>query len=216
MQSVPALGLLWVFSRKSRRRLALSIFLSTILAFAEIVAFSAVVPLAQILSGIDMADSRTLQTVGRIFNTDSDEQLVGWVCASMLVLFLIKGICGLLVRWWILGFIYREEANLAEELVSFYAHETLEFHLANRSSELLRNLNDAVSQVFVFGVVGFVGFLGELTFTICVGAVLIALAPVPMGAFVTYVGLATWVILAIIRPRARETGRQMTASSAHI
>ena len=163
-----------------------------------------------------MADSRTLQTVGRIFNTDSDEQLVGWVCASMLVLFLIKGICGLLVRWWILGFIYREEANLAEELVSFYAHETLEFHLANRSSELLRNLNDAVSQVFVFGVVGFVGFLGELTFTICVGAVLIALAPVPMGAFVTYVGLATWVILAIIRPRARETGRQMTASSAHI
>jgi ABC-type multidrug transport system fused ATPase/permease subunit len=90
----------------------------------------------------------------------------------------------------------------------------LEFHLAHRSTDLLRNLNDSISHVFVFGVIGLVGFLGELTFVVCVGIALLALAPAAMAVFLAYVALSCWGIFAFIRPRARQSGHQMSTSSA--
>lgn len=206
--------LIWVLSPRSRWRFAASIFLSAVLAFVEIVAFSAVVPLAQILTGATVSSSPVLQSAAEIFNTDDEQTLVVAICVAMLSLFLIKGFCGLGLRWWILGFIYREESDLADELISYYSRQDLEFHLAHRSSELLRNVNESVSHVFVFGMVGLVGFLAELTFTLCVAIVLVAVSPVAMGVFLCYVGITTWLILALIRPRARAAGRQMADSSA--
>lgn len=216
MKSISTTGLLWVFSRGSRWKLGLSIFLSVVLAVAEILAFSAVVPLAQILSGVDIADSAALRVLADIYQTRDEQRLVTWVCVSMLILFVIKGACGLVVRWWILGFIYGEEAKLSEELITYYAEEDLEFHLANRSGELLRNLNESVSHTFVFGVVGLVGFLSELTFVLCVAIILVIVAPLPMGIFLVYVGAATYAIMIYIRPRARKCGVQMANSSAEI
>lgn len=216
MPSIRALGPLWVFSPRSRWRLAGSVLVSAALALAEIAAFSAIVPLVQLMSGIAIADSSILSEVADITGSTTRAQLAAWICGAMVALFVAKGACGLLARWWILGFIYDEEARLAEELATYYSSEDLEFHLANHSAELIRNLNESVSQTFVFAVVGIVGLLGELTFVTCIGAVLLAIAPQAVGAFLVYVTIATALILRFIRPRARRHGTQIATSSAEI
>ena len=134
----------------------------------------------------------------------------------MLVVFLLKAIASIWCRWWILGFVYDEEAKLSEELLRYYVRAPYSLHLQRNSAELIRTMIESVSAVFLYGVVGLVSVLSELTYLVLVLVTLLILLPVPAIGFLLYFGIAGVLFLRLLHRRSHAYGQSLSDGSLAI
>ena len=176
-------ALLTVLTLSTKRRLLGAVAASVALALCEIVALLSVVPLMQLLAGQGLRSSPVLGLLADLSGSTNTSHLALVTSVVMLAAFVLKGVASIWCRWWILGFVYNEEAALSEELLRYYIRAPYSLHLQRNSAELLRTMIESVSAVFLYGVVGLVTVLSELTYLILILVTLVILLPGPGARF---------------------------------
>lgn len=202
-----------VLRPSARRRLLLAMVGSTVLGLLEAAGLLAIYPLMLILTGASPQDSSWLRGLSDISGVTSSGGLLSLSLAVMITSFVFKGVMTIIFRWWILGVIYREEADTATRLLQYYLAAPWRFHLNRPMPDLLRTMNDATSAVFFYSVVGLVTAVAEtVTLAMILGA-MVLVSPWATLAFVVYFGLASMLVARFFRGRTLASGTAITAGS---
>jgi ATP-binding cassette, subfamily B, bacterial PglK len=199
---IPA-GIGILFSPKARRRLGLALAGSLCVALMEMLAVVMILPLMQLLTGAS-TQTGVLEQLSDFFGTDSDQALAITLASVVFLGFLAKALLTIVFRWWILGTLMRQEVETSTRMLRYYLLSPYELHLKRHTGEILRSLNEAVTQVYTFAIGGSLAALSDLTTIAFVTLALLVLQPVPTISLIVYFAIAAWVFQRVLRPRAAE------------
>lgn len=201
-----------LFDTSTRRRLALAIAGSVVVALAEVVAVVAVLPLLELLTvGYDDSGrpSGALRVSSNLFGDPPASRLAIYVAGLVFAGFLIKGLVSLAIRWWSLGFLLRQGIRTSEDLMRYYLTAPYSLHLSRGPADLLRTMNDAVGQVYSQVVMGGVTIVTEAVTVVTLGVTLLVVSPLPTVVVAAYFGIAAFLLQRLVRSRATKAGEDM-------
>jgi len=201
-------GLSVLFNAATKRRLKLALFGSIALAFAEVAGVALVLPLMQLLSGASLKGG-LLTDVSHFFG-DPDRNTLMLILASIVFgAFTLKALMAIFFRWWMLGFINEQEGSTAVDLLRRYLAAPYWLHLQRNTAEMVRNMNDSVSQTYSNVVLGLLSAATEVAAIVGIMLVLMALEPVPAIGAIVYFGVAGMVFQRVVRRRAGAAGEEV-------
>ena len=203
-----ALGL---FDSSTRRKLALAIAGSVLIALAEVGAVVLVLPLMALLLGQE--DNTAVATLRQLLNDPSDERLAAILAAAVLGSFVFKAVVALTIRWWTLGLISRESTFSASRLLRYYLYAPMSLHVKRGTADLLRMINDAQAIVFTSVVAGWMSVITEAITMLAMIVTLLVLEPTATIIVVGFFGLVGWATQRAIRDRALRNGERLMISS---
>ena len=201
-----------LLSPATRRKLFAALMGSIAVAVMEAAALAAVLPLMELIAGGNLK-SGALKDVSAWFGSPSKHELALILAGIVFAAFTIKGVLTILFRWWMLGFIYKQEAETATQLLRTYLTGPYWIHVQKNSAERLRNMNDAVTLTYSNMVVGFISAASESVNAVLIVLVLFILKPLPASFAVAYFALLALVFHRIVRRRASSTGVEMSESA---
>lgn len=214
MIGIPA-GAGVLFSHHARVRLALVLAGSLAVALLEMVAVAAVLPLMQLLTGVDQGRGIT-ERLASLFGTSTRNELAIVLALVVFVGFIAKASLTLVFRWWMLGTLMRQEIRTSTLLLTYYLRAPYALHLKRHTGELLRNMNDAVVQIYSLVVGGTIAGIGELLGVTAIVAILLVLQPVPTLVVMLYFAVGAILFQRKFRTRMEEAGELTMSSSLGI
>lgn len=208
--------LMLLLSGPTRRRFLFAIAGSVVTALADAVGVFAILPLMQLLTGTPQGQG-VLGEISHVLGDPSPSVLAIYLASFTFGAFAFKGVASIIFKWWLLGFIAKQEADTSERILRYYLQAPYGLHLKRNSAELLRTLNDAVRNVYTGQVVvGVVNIISEFCTIVAVAAMLVILVPGPALVLVAYFGIAGAVLYLVVRPLTHRAGERMLASYATI
>jgi len=205
-------GISVLFSPATRRRLALSVAGSVLVATLEIVGVAALLPLMQLVTGVS-SRSGALGWVWAHTGRPADDRLAVYVALLVFSAFVLKALVTIVFRWWMLGFISSQESESAVLLLRRYLRAPYWMHLQRNSADLVRTMNDAVNQTYSLVVAGLIGTFTEGLTVLAIGGVLLVARPVPAVLAFAYFGVAAYTFSRLVRRRALAAGEEMGEAS---
>ena len=163
-----------------QRRLLLAVVASVGIALIEVAGLIVIIPLLTILADGTLPDQGlSAEIVGWTGSTDPDRvvlilTLVAFGC------FVLRAVATLVVRWWIFGRIFQDEARTSARLLRSYLATPYEFHLRTNSTQLLRTLTLSVDQTYSRVVVSLITIAVELV--VALGTVVLLAISEPLAA----------------------------------
>lgn len=136
---------LQLFDPRTTRRFSLALAGSIVISVAEVLATLLVIPLMQLIT---LSDSDTLNRIRRLTGNPSDERLAIILALTVGLGFIAKSCLAMVIRWWTLGFVSRRMVDASADLMRYYLHAPYSLHVRRGSADLLRRVNDAMSNVF--------------------------------------------------------------------
>lgn len=185
-----------------RRRLAVSLAGSAVVAVLEVVGVGLVLPL--ILAITDPAAASALpDVIESIVPTEFDRDASAMIAVAVAILFAIRGCLTLGFRWWLLGTLRRGEATLSAALMLAYLRAPIRFQRSRSTADLLRVLQLSVEQFFTRVALPMLGILTDGLIVIALSTVLLVLEPALTAGALLYFGVCALVF-------SRLTNRRMT------
>ncbi|WOQ16423.1 ABC transporter ATP-binding protein [Raineyella sp. W15-4] len=192
-----------LFSPRARWQLALSVLGSILVSVAESVAVLLVVPLIQLMSGGDIT-SGMLQSVAGILGVTDRGNLQTILLVLVVSGFVLKDVATMFFRWWMLGFINREQAETSAKLLEYYLRlPYLEFQRTT-SAEKFRVTGTSVNFAYSRFVLGVVSALTEAVTILAITTALLIAAPLPTLVLIAYFGAAALIFLRVFKPQVEE------------
>ena len=199
-----------------QRRLALAVVASVGIALIEVAGLVVIIPLLTILADGTLPDQGlSAQIVGWTGSTDPDRvvlilTIVAFGC------FVLRAVATLLVRWWIFGRIFEDEARTSARLLRSYLATPYEFHLRTNSTQLLRTLTLSVDQTYSRVVVSLITIAVELVVALATVILLAISEPLAALALFVYFALATAAIARVVSARSRRVGLRFQQHNAEV
>lgn len=201
-----------LFEAATRRRFALAVIGSSIIALAEVGAMLLILPLMALIVGGD-AGSSVVDRLDTLFGDPSDERLAAYIAGVVLFGFVFKGLAAMAIRWWSLTFINREAAHTAGDLLRYYLTAPMSLHVRRGTADLLRTLNDALGQVYGAVIGGGMTILVESITIVTMAGAMLLIAPLPTLAVAAYFGLAGYTLQRAIKSRAIANGQRLVGAT---
>ncbi|MCL2514626.1 MAG: ABC transporter ATP-binding protein/permease [Microbacteriaceae bacterium] len=200
-----------LFSARTRHRLGVATVGTVLAGLADAVGVALIVPLMQLLSG-DSLQHGLLGWLAGVFGHPDRQHLAVYLALVTFGAFFAKGAMVIAFRWWLLGFLAREETAMSTRILGYYLGAPYGLHLERSSSDFIRVINDGVHSFFEKVVVNTMNVISEAVTIVAVSLTLVVLVPVPalllLGYFLATIALFYWVI----RPMARTAGRRLITS----
>jgi ATP-binding cassette, subfamily B, bacterial PglK len=200
------------FSAATRRRFYLAMVGSVFAALADAAGVLLILPLIQLITG-EPQDEGLLGVLSGIFGDPPQRELAVYLAALTFGAFLTKGVLTIAFRWWVLGFVVRQEAATSIRLLRHYLAAPYGLHVRRGSPELLRTMNDAVGGAYAQVVVGSINIVAEALTIVAVSAALLVLMPLPALILLAYFAVAGLVFYRLVRPTATRAGEKLVSSS---
>lgn len=206
------LGRLLMLAGANPKSWLLGVVLGSIaLALLDTLGVAAMAPLMQLIT-TGSADSAVLGSVADFFGTSSPQALIPVVAGIVAGLFILKSVCALLFRWWILGRTTRISALASSQLMRMYILAPYADHRSRRTSEIYRTVSDSTAQS--------TSVLLAVTALFTDGLVLVALAvviavvsPTVMLVTVVIFGVLVFGVQRALRNRQSYIGEEVSASA---
>lgn len=193
-----------IFDRRMKLSVVTAIAASTLLALLDMVAISLILPLVDLLSGAE--SSEIIERVSRFLGNPDQQDLISILAITVVGLFIAKDVGAIFYAWWLSGFKSIERVKLQARLLKHFLDSPYTEISRRSSSDMLRTLTSAVTQVFGTAVFGLMNVVTNvISITAIVAALLIA-APLPTLAVILYFGLAASVYFLAIKPIATRAG----------
>lgn len=168
-----ALGL---FDQRTSKRFSLAIGGSILISVSEVLATLLVIPLMQLITQIP---SGTLNRLRDLLGSPDDDTLAIILAAAVGLGFLGKSVLTLAIRWWTIGFTSRRMVDASADLMRYYLHAPYSLHVQRGSADLLRRVNDSVSNVFGLILVPAVSVVTDVVTVAGMTLALFLTAPTP-------------------------------------
>lgn len=134
---------------KQQRIYGLLVFACTILsAVLETLGVSAILPVVEGLMDTEsLWDKWYLQPVIAIFNVGSELVLIYWVCAGVILIYMLKNIYFIVYTWVVKKYTYKIKRELGTRFMDLYMKQGYIFFVENSSSRLLQGMGGDVAAV---------------------------------------------------------------------
>ncbi len=202
-----------LFDDATKRRIKWALAGSMVVALTETIGLALILPLMELVAG-ESIKSGVLGRIDAFFGHPDRSSLALILAGVVLAAFVAKDLFTLIFRWWMFGFIFKQEAHTASDLLRRYLTGPYWLHLQRHSSELVRNMNDAVVQCYSNTVVGILSSITEVANITGIVVVLLVLKPIPAIVAAVYFGGAGFIFQHFVRPKAMRAGEEMTDSAS--
>lgn len=196
-----------LFEPRTKRRVKLAVLGSIAVAFMEVIGLALVLPLVQVLSGVERGG--LLSQVYVLFGRPDRNRLAIILACMAFGAFIVKAVLTVIFRYWMLGFINDQEASTSVDLLRRYLAAPYWLHLQRNTAEMVRNMNDSVSQTYSSVVLGLISAITEVATIAGIGSVLLVLEPLTAIVAITYFGIAGLAFQRLIRGPARRAGEEV-------
>lgn len=194
-----------IFDRRTKQKLVLASVMSIAIALLDTVAIALVLPLVNLATGAT-SDAGAAGLVSGLLGDPEPKTLTLILTVVVVGLFILKDVGAMAYTWWMAGFKAINRVDLSARLLRHFLTSPFTVVARRSSSEMIRTMNDAVTQVFGTTVYGLMGMVSNV---ISITAILVALlvsAPVPTVAVAVYFGVAAVLYLRVVKPRATAAG----------
>lgn len=194
-----------IFDSRMKWSALLALVISTFLALLDTLAISLILPLVELLSGSG-SESDLVMRLERAIGSQETENLVAVLSFDVVTLFILKDVGSTVYSWWFAGFKSLERVKLQTLLLENFLKTPYAVISRRNSSDLLRVLNESVTQVFGSAVYG---LMNMATNTVSIIAIMLALAvaaPLPTLAVVVYLGVSASIYFLVVKPIAGRAG----------
>src|SRR5829696_5783931 len=201
-----------IFDRRTKQKLALACVGQVVVAVLDMLAVALVLPLVNLATGAPL----TSGAVGYVYNLLGQPDrgtLTVALTVAVVVLFVLKDLGSLAFTWWMTGFNFRERVKVSSRLLEHFLVSPFTTVSRRSSAELLRTMNDSVSQVVTFTVGGLIGTVSSGIAILAIVAALVFVAPLPTVEIVLYFGAAALLYNRLVKPRAARAGHRMNEAT---
>jgi ABC-type multidrug transport system fused ATPase/permease subunit len=202
-----------LFTEGTRRRVVFAVLGSILVALAEVLGVVALLPLMQILTGSD-TESGLLGRLSDVFGTYSRTGLALIVSSVVFGAFVTKGLMTIAFRWWLLGFVNRQEAETSVAMLERYMTAPYWLHLQRNTASLLRTMSEAVSQTYAGVIVGSISIVTEIATLSGVVLALLVIMPGPTLVAVVYFGVSAYSLQRWTKRHSESAGTRLMDSSS--
>lgn len=200
-----------LIGRENRWRLGVLIPLSLAVTGAEVVGASLVYVLLGLATGAsDSADLPFVGDLRELFGLGSDHFTL-LVAGAMGVFLVAKASLKVFQAYVQNRVVSMMGARLSTRMMLGYLSMPYAFHLHRTSSELIRNVNKAVGQVFKEVVKPLVRVLSESMIAVGMLMVLLTASPMATVLAVIVLGSTAVLLLKVVQPRQKRLGRRQHA-----
>jgi ABC-type multidrug transport system fused ATPase/permease subunit len=203
-----------ILSKRDRYRLFLLMAAGFVGTFLELFSLGAIVPLISVL--VNSRDSYEIWFPGGSRTISRSDLIVG-ASLAVVVLFLLRAITLVYVRWRILAFNYALQVRLQEDMYRRYLSQGYEFFLNRNSSLLAYRVNSA--SVVVSGVIDpVISVLTDGLISIGLVLVLFYLEPLVTTVTLLFFGISSVLFHRFTASRIRSWGalRKQLASDGQV
>lgn len=205
-------GIGLLFDKSARRQLALSVLGSIVVALLEILALASMVPLMQVLTTGSLPPG-TLTEIFATFGLTTFADVAVALSAVIFAAFLTKGVVTLAFRWWITGFVAKQQVRTSTRLLKYYLKFDYSQYLRRSTAEFVSTLNDAVGQTYSGVMMGAITVATESVTVLAIAVTLLIVMPVPALAMIAYFSLAGGLVFLFVRTRAIRAGQTQLQTS---
>lgn len=200
-----------LFPGKSLLLLSLNIIGLFLVSLLEMLGVAVILPIVQLASG-----SPITGYIGRISNLMgiSDRATLINVLGVCLVLsFVLKGVLSMAIRWWSSGFIAKQQTATSVSLLYRLMHDSYINHRRRTTAEILRTINDAVSQAYSAYVSGLISTINEIFTILIIMLLLLVIMPIPALLAFMYFGLTAFALQYFLRKQNVTLGKAQLEAS---
>lgn len=204
-------GIATLFSKSTKVKL---LFVSggyALLAVLDMVGVASMVPLLSVLSGGDY----TTGIVGRLWRalgSPSPGVFTLYIAAIAVSAFVLKGIFGIVFRWWSLGFLTKQQNDTAIGLMRSFLLAPYSMHRKRSTAEFMEAIKVTIPAAFN-SINSALSFVAECATILAVSATLVLVDPVLSLIALFFFGLFGIILQFVIRNRASQLGGKIIESS---
>ncbi len=201
-----------IFDRRMKLSLVAAVLASVVIAVMDMLAISLVLPLVDLAAG-NAAESDAIRLVSGVLGDPEPETLLRILAGAVVGLFILKDLGSIGYAWWLSGFKVFERVKLQNRMLRHFLTSPYTFVSRRSSSEMIRVISDAVTQVFGTVVFGLMGLVSNIISIIAILVALMIAAPAPTLAVLVYFSLASLAYFTVIKPIAARAGAESARAS---
>lgn len=205
-----------IFDRKQKQKVFVLLCMMVVGALLETMGVSLILPFVSLILDSDsIYENEWMYSIYQILGMKSARDFLVLLCVGLILLYLLKNV----YLYFMYSIQYRFASNnklqMSSGLFSIYLNKSYEYYLSRSSSEIVRNINLDVSNVFTL-LTTFLQMLTEVITALGVIAVLFVM-DAQMTLFVSVLLLgAVCVMKYIFKPVQKLTGVRVRTSEAEI
>lgn len=205
-----------IFDRKQKQKVFVLLCMMVVGALLETMGVSLILPFVSLILDSDsIYENEWMYSIYQILGMKSARDFLVLLCVGLILLYVLKNV----YLYFMYSIQYRFASNnklqMSSGLFSIYLNKSYEYYLSRSSSEIVRNINLDVSNVFTL-LTTFLQMLTEVITALGVIAVLFVM-DAQMTLFVSVLLLgAVCVMKYIFKPVQKLTGVRVRTSEAEI
>lgn len=159
---------------RRRKQLPVMIFLMILGAGFEVLSLGIIFPLMKFATG----KTEDMTTIATEFTSVFSTQPTYILIALFAIAYLLKGFFLSFIAWMFGRFLFKVKSEICSNLFGSYITAPYQFHLANNSAHLIRNLTNEINQLVVYALHPTLVIVSEAFVIACISAFLIFIEPV--------------------------------------
>ena len=139
----------YILTRRQKRRAVVLLFLIIVGAVLELLGVAAIMPVISVASTPEsIENTQYLKYIYEFFQMESREKFLVFLCASLIVIYILKNLYLLFVRHMQNVFVYNNQYRLACELTEYYVSQPYIYHANRNRSEVIQSVSGDNSMFF--------------------------------------------------------------------
>lgn len=179
---------------------------SVVTALLDTLGVLAMLPLMQLLTTPQALPEVVSTYVVPLVGTEDRKSLLLAIALFVGLMFILKNVLMVGLRWWSLGVIKRASAAAQTELLQRYVHASYASHRQRSKAQIIQTVNGSVPGAFSSVVLGFVSIAADAFTVLLLLATLVALTPIASVLAVVLFGGTALVMVRIVKPHALAFG----------
>lgn len=194
-----------IFSRRMKLTVMGATLVSVAIALVDTAAIALVYPVVELAVGGEISGD-VLMRISALLGDPEPARLTIMLTAAVVMLFVVKDLCAVAYSWWLSGFKSMERVKLQTRMLRHFLSAPYTEISGRSSSDMIRTLSDAITQVFGTTVFGLMSMVSNVMSIIAIMIALLVTAPTPTLVVLAYFGLTTLVYFTLIKPIAIRAG----------
>lgn len=176
-------------------------------ALLDMLGVVAMMPLMQLLTSPALPDSITRYIVPWA-GTDERQKLLLYMALFVGLMFILKNVVMVALRWWSIGVMSRASAMAQAEMLRRYVHASYQSHRRRVKPDIIQTVTNTVEASLSGVYLGIIGIITDITTAVVLLGTLFWLAPVASLVSVVVFGGAAWLMVRVLKPHALKFGLQ--------
>jgi ATP-binding cassette, subfamily B, bacterial PglK len=198
-----------LFGPGTRWRLLMAMVGSVTMSVLDIIGVAALVPLVQLATTSDR-DGGAIGVITDFLGGDpTDAQLATFIAVFMVTAFVLKGVLGISLRWWQLGFVATQERDTAARLLRGYLTAPYVVYTARGLSMQVYRVGEGVSMTYGKVVVGMLALGTESLTLIGLALLLLVASPAAAACAIAFFGATSFFLNRQLKRRSVEVGARL-------